>query len=466
MLARNRASLAALVALAVIGQACSGSSTSPSPSAVASSAVASSQGAASAAAPSVQASQAALAPGTVTYWSMFAEGEPLQTVLAKGITDFEAENPNIKVQVNWVGRDVLTAAQGAIAAGTPVDIVDQANSVITQALVANDLALPLNSYLDGPGYDGTGAWRDAFNAGTFDQVTGTDGKTYMIPRDDYIQAMFTNMASLTAAGVSPPTTGMTWGDFMSMLGKLKASGVSPIGLDADQTGYNNWWFEDLAARNAGVDALLAAVSDKSGASWKAPEFLTAAQQVQQLRDGGYFQKGYEGSLYPAAQVGWVNGKNAMMLMGSWLPSEMSLQTPAGFQGGMIAFPNVDGGKGNDVVNHWSNAYVVFKSSKVPDQTVRLLQYLMLPKVTSEIAKLGTPVTVKDVTPPPALASQYTILSSAKSVVLDDFGLYVTAPEYMSKVFGICDDPFITGKTSAPEFISCMQSKSASYWAAH
>jgi raffinose/stachyose/melibiose transport system substrate-binding protein len=459
MIGRNRAA-ATLIAVALMTQACSGSGSTPAPSVAAPSEAAASG---ASAVPSSQTQPAE--PVTVVYWSMFSEGEPLQIELAKAIVDFQAENPNIKVNVNWVGRDVLSGVQGAMAAGTQVDIVDQDNSSLNNALVKTDLALALDPYLDGPGYDGKGAWRDVFNDGTFDQSKGADGKTYMIPRDDYTRAFFTNTAVLAKAGVTPKTYGMTWDEFTSMLATLKAAGVNPIGADGTETDYNQWWFENLAVRIAGLDAFLAAAKDKTGAAWSAPEFLKAAQMLRDLIDKGYFNKGYEGSVWPAAQAPWVNGKTALMLMGAWLPKEMMPQAPAGFESGMFAFPSVAGGKGNDLVERWSNAYLVLKSTKVPDQAVRLVQYLMSPKVGTQIAKAGTPVPIKGVTPPPALVGQYEILANMHSVP-SDFGLLVEAPEWFANVYLRCDDPLFQGKSSPEAFITCMKDESAKYWSTH
>jgi raffinose/stachyose/melibiose transport system substrate-binding protein len=404
-------------------------------------------------------------PVTVTYWSMFTEGEPLQVVLAGAIDAFEAENPGIKVEVNWAGREVLSALQGAMAGNESVDIVDQSNTTLSNALLTTGLALDLDTYLDGPGYDGTGVWRDSFHAGAFDQAKGADGGTYLIPRDDYIRAFFTNTAALAKAGVTAKTSGMTWDEFTTMLAALKAAGVNPIGVDGTETGYNEWWFIDLAVRYVGVDAFLAAAQDKTGAAWADPAYLEAAKQLRDLRDKEYFNKGYEGSVWPSAQVGWVNGANATMLMGAWLPAEMSDQTPEGFTNGMFSFPNVTGGKGNDIVEHWFNGYAVLKDSAHPAEAARLLQYLSSPTVGNQIVALGTAVPFNGVPDPAALAGQAEILASSTQMP-SNAGLGLLVPEWESTVFSRCNDPFFQGSTTPEAFIACLMTESATYWSTH
>lgn len=401
----------------------------------------------------------------LVYWSEFSEGEPFQVILAKAIQQFQTDNPNIQVEVNWAGRQVLTLLQGALATGTQVDIVDQANWRILPNLVANNLALPMDQYLNGPGYDGTGKWIDSFATGAFDSQKGPDGKIYMIPRDDYIRAIFYNKKLLAGLGITPPTNGVTWDDFTAMLAKIKAAGIVPIGVDTDDSGYNALWLVNLSVREAGLAAVQAASTDKTGQAWQDPAFLAAARKIRSLIDQGYFQPGYSGSIYPAAQVNWVNGKDAMMLMGSWLPAEMSQQTPAGFESGMFAFPDIAGGKGNNIVEHWSNSYAVLAASQHPDAAVRLLQFLDSQQVGQALTGIGSSVPFANIPAPAALADQPKILAAAQEMPFDA-GFGATVGDWETNVFRKCDDKFFTGPGTPQSLIDCLTSSSASYWASH
>lgn len=402
--------------------------------------------------------------GDVVWWSMYAEGEPHQVNLAAGIAACEAANPGLKVKVNWAGREVVTALQGALAAGTAVDIVDQSNSRLYNALVGNDLALPLDDYLAGAPASGSGTWADTFTDGAFDTQKGPDGKIYMIPRDDYIRAVFYNKKILRDAGITPAATGMTWDEFRSTLSTLKDKGVSPLGFDNDPE-YVAFWFFNLAVRLAGLEAVQAASIDKTGAAWDDRAFLDAAKKVQELVDGGYFQKGFEGSVWPAAQVGWATGKNAMMLMGSWLPSEMSDQLPDGFEIGMFAFPNVPGGKGNDLSEHWSNSYGVLAGSKNPDGAVAVLKCLTAPTVAAALAGDGSASPLNGIPAAPGLEDQAGILAAVTSMNSTG-GFSRDTPDWENKVFRRCNDEFLLKHISPEAFIKCLKEEGAAYWKAN
>jgi raffinose/stachyose/melibiose transport system substrate-binding protein len=401
----------------------------------------------------------------IVYWSMFSEGEPLQQLLDQATKDFMAENPNIEVDIQWAGRQNLTQLQSALAAGTQVDIVDHSDDRVYNAIVVNDLALPMDKYLDEKAYDSDVAWKDTFVPSALEIGKAPDGHTYLIPRDDYISAFFYNVKMLDGMGIQPKASGMTWDEFTSMLDSIKTNDpkVSPLGADGNVPFYNNWWFTYLSIRLAGKDAFYEAAYDKTGDKWGAPEFLKAAQMIRDLQDKAYFQKGFEGSVWPAAQVQWVNGEIAMMFCGAWLPTEMAPQMPEGFEVNMFAFPEVQDGKGNQWVEHWANTYGVLKATKNPDAVALYLKYIMSPKVAAKIVELGTPVPLVEAPVPPALKYQYEILKTA-SAMPARAGLNTEIPDYMDNVFNVCDDKFFQMQLGPEEFINCLKTESNAFWA--
>ena len=400
----------------------------------------------------------------IVYWSMFSEGEPLMLLLDKATKDFMVEFPNIEVEVKWAGRQVLTQLQSAIAAGTQVDIVDHSDDRVLNAIVKSGLALPMDKYLGEKAYDSEKTWGETFAPGVLD-LGKYEGQTYLIPRDDYVSAFFYNKDIVDAAGVTPTVNGMSWEDFNAMLETVKAANpeVAMIGADGNVAFYNNWWFSYLAVRLAGIDGFRDAAYDETGEKWGDPEFLQAAQMIRELQDKGYFQEGFEGSVWPAAQVKWVNGDVAMMFMGAWLPKEMSEQMPEDFNIGMFAFPDIAGAKGNNVVEHWANVYGVMASTKSPDAVATYLKYILSIKVGTEIANLGTPVPLEGVPVPPALVNQYEILKVAQAMPARA-GLNTEIPEYMDNAFNVCDDQFFNKQLSPDEFITCLKTESANFWA--
>lgn len=404
----------------------------------------------------------------IVYWSMFNQGEPLQVVLQQITDEFEAENPDIEVEINWAGRDVLTKLQGAVQAGTQVDITDQSNDRLLNSVVINDLALPLDDYLQEPGYgQESGAWIDEFNPGSVEAFAAEDG-TYIVPRESYVSGMWYNAGLLKEAGIEPSATGVTWDEFLGYLDTIAAEypDVSPLGADASIDFYNNWWFTYLAIRVAGLEAFREAGYDTTGEAWRQPEFLEAAEMVRELHERDYFQDGYEGSVYPAMQAQFASGQVSMFLNGAWIPNEVGPQTPEGFDLDVFAFPNVEGGAGNDLVEFWSNAFVVLNDTESPDAAVTYLKYVMSPDHGGKaLLEAGFPIPLVGGDVAEAFQGQVEILNEYNTMGQRG-GLNDEIPGYMTDVVNLCNDPFFTQKTSPSEFIDCLATESARYWEAN
>jgi ABC-type glycerol-3-phosphate transport system substrate-binding protein len=400
----------------------------------------------------------------LVYYSMFSEGEPLQQVLAQATQDFMTENPDIEIESVWAGRQNLTQLQSVLAAGDQVDLVDHSDDRVYNAVVVPGLALPLDKYLDTNAYGSNKKWKDTFVASALEIGKSLkDGKTYLIARDDYISAYFYNTAVVRDVAVAPPIIGMSWADFTKMLTTIQHKSISPLGADGTVSFYNNWYTAYLMLRVAGKDAFREAAYDKTGQKWRAAEFLRAAHLLNELQDAKFFQPGFQGSVWPAAQVQWVNGKIGMILCGAWLPAEMAPQMPPGFKTDMFAFPVVEGGKGNDLVEHWANTYAILKSTKAPDAAVKYLKYLTSPKVVQAIVKIGVPMPLVGAPTPVGLENQYKILAS-QTAIPARAGLNTEIPEYMEKVFNVCSDKFFQLQSGPEQFVGCLANSSATYWA--
>lgn len=399
----------------------------------------------------------------IVYFSMFSEGEPLQQVLQKVTDDFMAQNPDIQVEIIWAGRQNLTQLQSVLAAGEQVDIVDHSDDRVFNAVVVNELALPLDDYLDTPAYGSETPWRDTFVTAALDiGKSALDGKTYLIARDDYISAFFYNVGMMEDLGVEPAVQGMSYDDFLALLQTIKDSGVTPLGADGTVSFYNNWYTSYFQIRLAGVEAFREAAYDETGEGWRNPAFLEAATMIRELQDAEYFQSGFQGSVWPAAQVNWVNGNIAIMFMGAWLPAEMGPQMPEGFSTTMFAFPNIDDAPGNDVVEHWANTYAVLNTSPAPDAAVHYLKYITSPEVVEQIVAIGVPMPFIGAPIPAGLENQYNILDASVAIPARA-GLNTEIPEYMENVYNVCSDGFFQLQTGPEEYIECLVNNSAGYW---
>jgi len=123
---------------------------------------------------------------------------------------------------------------------------------------------------------------------------------------------------------------------------LKANGIEPIASDGTIPSYNAGHVFEMFMRTSTYQRFLATAMNEPGTSWSQDPWVKAVTLICELRDKGYIMKGYEGSLWPSAQMQWVQGKCGMIYTGTWLPVEIREAMPAGFRIGTFRFPRVEG----------------------------------------------------------------------------------------------------------------------------
>ncbi len=190
------------------------------------------------------------------------------------------------------------------------------------------------------------------DVGAYDQVTASAASTVdklysggfpTLPLQSNIEGIFYNKKILADNGITPPAT-MT--ELTAAAAKLKAAGVTPI-TASGKTGWTiSRWVGALLFRSLGPDAMADIKSGK--AKLTDPAYVAAAQQLQDLGKAGYFSDGVTNIDYDTEFSQMLNGKAAMMYMGSWFLAQVNdpKLNKVGDQIGFMPFPAVDGGKGS------------------------------------------------------------------------------------------------------------------------
>ncbi|WP_336481295.1 hypothetical protein [Bacillus sp. FJAT-53711] len=92
---------------------------------------------------------------------MWNKGEPQQVVIQKIIDEFEDANPNVKVDVQWMGREVSKVRNAALSGDTP-DLTEQSGAEVEGTLINNKLGEPLNDLLSRKILNEGTAFQDVF----------------------------------------------------------------------------------------------------------------------------------------------------------------------------------------------------------------------------------------------------------------------------------------------------------------
>jgi N-acetylglucosamine transport system substrate-binding protein len=256
--------------------------------------------------------------------------------------EYEAGHPGVKINLKGDPR-IWEQLRPRFVAGTPPSLAFPGWGMDHYALIYEHQALDLNeALLTTPYGESTGRWRDTFIPDLL-TLGEYQGRTYLMPYYVNLNGWWYNVNLFEQNGWQPPKT---YDELLVLGEKIKAKGIAPLTYQGKYPYYALQGFVlPWAIHLGGLEAFRAAEGLEPGA-WKAEPFLKAAQNVAELRDKKFFQKGADGLSHTEAQMEFLNGRAAMIPCGTWLESEMKNQMPAGFKMAFMLPPHVPGGKGD------------------------------------------------------------------------------------------------------------------------
>ena len=178
----------------------------------------------------------------LTMYYPIAVGGKLTEVVDGIVADFEAENPDIKVNAIYSGNydDTRVRALSALASGDPAQLAVMF-SIDAYDLIEQDLVMAFD---DISGVDKS--WLNSFYPALM--ANGNiEGKTWGIPFQRSTIVAYYNKDLFRAAGLDPEAPPTTWDEIISMGKTLTKDGT--YGLMIPSTGYPYWMFQALAIQN-------------------------------------------------------------------------------------------------------------------------------------------------------------------------------------------------------------------------
>ena len=184
----------------------------------------------------------AAAETELTMYYPIAVGGALTEVVDGIVADFEAANPDIKVNAIYSGNydDTRVRALSALASGEPAQLAVMF-SIDAYDLIEQDIIMAFD---DIEGVDA--GWLDSFYPALM--ANGKiEGKTWGIPFQRSTIVAYYNKDMFRAAGLDPESPPSTWDEMISMGKALTSDGT--YGLMIPSTGYPYWMFQALAIQN-------------------------------------------------------------------------------------------------------------------------------------------------------------------------------------------------------------------------
>ncbi|ATC66064.1 ABC transporter substrate-binding protein [Nibricoccus aquaticus] len=250
--------------------------------------------------------------------------------------EFEKLRPGVRVRIAGDIRNDDKVQIRAMGGDFP-DATDA--RLLYDTLIPAGKVRDLAPYLDGPNWEGDGAWRESFLPGVLGRWTRTDG-VYAVPYTHAVWVVFYNEALFARHGWTPPKT---WDEFFSLSEKVRATGLAPLTLPGVYMRYGDAFWQAALFSLAGAEGYRAYQQLAPGI-FTDPRFVRAAGVLQRISRETLLN-GWEGMTHTAAQQAFLDGKSAMTISATWMVSEMRGKIPDGFQLGAFNMPSFPDGAG-------------------------------------------------------------------------------------------------------------------------
>ncbi|MFD2792749.1 ABC transporter substrate-binding protein [Promicromonospora vindobonensis] len=378
-----------------------------------------------------------------------------EPTLDKVVEDFEAEYPNVDVELANVGtgNDHYVALQNAISAGSGVpDVTQMEYYALPQFSIGESLAdlAPFGaSELDG-----------TYSPGPWGAVTDGDA-VYGLPMDSGPMALFYNAKTFEKAGVDVPAT---WEEFVTAAEKIHASDPNTyITADNGDAGFATSMIWQAGGHPFEVDGTDVTVNLADEGSTKFTEMW------QQMLDDDLV------ATVPAWTDEWFqglgNGEIAALVTGAWMPANLeSGAAPASGDWRVAPMPQWTAGA-NETAENGGSALSVTEASEKKALAYGFLEYANAGDgVATRLDGGNFPATLADLTNEEFLAeeSEYfggqkinEVLSESATSVVTGWQ-YLPYQVYANSVFPDTVGQSYTGSTPLADGLAAWQQSIVGY----
>jgi len=322
-----------------------------------------------------QASQPVGEPAEISFM-MWGAPEELK-VWQQIVDDFEAKNPNIKVNVDVSDWDSYwTKLKTLYAGGTPPDVFAM-DAPLYPDWVSRGALLNLQKYIDA-----TPGLLNGLYPNTLEVYQTPDGY-YGLPRDFQTIVLFYNKAMFDAAKVPYPTDKWTLDDLRKTAKELtkEVEGKKQWGFTTDLWDMELFWSSNIWGHGGDIisaDHAQTLIGEpKAREAWK---FLSDMVTVDKSVPNPDEAQEYGGDAF-------LGGAAAMDTMGHWAVND---RLAAGLNMGVAPLPAGPAGRATSVN---SAGFVASKDGKYPDAAWEFIKYALSEDAQKKLAELGFAIPV-------------------------------------------------------------------------
>lgn len=304
----------------------------------------------------------------LTLWDQsVGNTDPSAKLLPQIVEKWNSEHPDIQVErTGTTGEQYKTKIKTSLAAGEAPDIFyGMGGGSFMQPYIESGNVLDISGYL-------TDEIKSRMAPGMLEAIE-TDGKIYTLPVFTHIANLYVNTELFEKAGAKIPTT---YTELLDAVEKLKAAGITPALIGEKDRWPGMYWYDMIAMRQAGRDAVIEAFKDPS--KWDSPDFVAAATKLQELAKAGAFNSSMLSMSYDEMLGAFNAGSGAMMFQANWVNA--GIEDPSAATKGkvqVIPFPVFEDGKGkaSEIFGVAVDGNYINSTTKHPKEAAEFLIYL-------------------------------------------------------------------------------------------
>ena len=379
-----------------------------------------------------------------------------EATITEAAAQFEAANPGVKIEANFLGwDDFMATIKLKMADNNPPDLAHgNQGFTVDGTLIQSGLVISLEKYANQ--YN----WKKQFSNGALSEFMWSDdgstwgsGSLYGISPVAEDVIVYYNKDKLKSLGLSVPTK---FSEFENALKVSNDAGELPIVLG----GADGWPIIHVWGLVEGAyvnpEQTRSWIFDASNVQFDTPNRIKAAIKLADMAKAGYFGSDSLGVGYDDANAMFINGEGVFNLTGTWMTADFN--SGMGDNVGAFAMPRWNGGVagGGSFALPW---HISSKSSN-PDLAAKFLNHLMSNEFVDDLMGVGR-VPAQAPTIDPTSNLQAEVIAASNALVGDNAktfytdwatpGMYDTVTQELQKVIG--------GVASAQDFIDAMVAES-------
>lgn len=311
---------------------------------------------------------------TIKFVHKFPEAARME-FFEKVVADFEAANPNIKIEMTAYGdEEIKDKTRVLLGSADAPDIFFTWSGERIMQYVRSGNSMDITKY-----FEEDSEWKDSFNQSML-ETCNKDGSYWAVPWDYSSKEIIYNKAVFEAAGITELPT--TWTEFLDCCEKIKATGVTPIAVGNQYSWVVCHFLTTLNGKLVPQETTEKNYSMEEIA-YTDPGYAEALDMMAELYELGYINADVNSMTWETSQAMVQEGTAGMIY--EEVQNFVTYEEVMGDNWGYFDFPEIEGANGEEgFITGGPDVFMVNSESEHPDEAITFLKYITSAEVQAQM----------------------------------------------------------------------------------